>query len=189
MKKIEVVLVDDHQLFIEGVIALMKTEQYFNVISFNKAASALAKLSDYCPDILIADMSMPEMNGLELIQKVKKVHKNLIILVVSANEKMIPYHLIDGYLNKSECAFKLISIIKNIVLENIDYSKPQKPITNREKEIITLITKGHKLEKIASLTNTSSHTVITHKKNIYKKLEINSITELVKKAFYLGLVD
>ena len=101
MPTIRLALVDDHKLFLEGMVAVLSKEIDIEVVDFfNSAKEALSKLDFEDIDLLITDISMPEMNGLEFVNQVNKKNPNLKILVISMFQQIEPFKGIDGYLLK-----------------------------------------------------------------------------------------
>jgi len=200
MHTIRLALVDDHKLFLAGMVAVLSKEVDIEVVDFfNTAKEALSKLDFEDIDLLITDISMPEMNGLEFVNQVKKKNINLKILVISMFQQIQPFKGIDGYLLKETSFENLIDAIKQIVLHNktcfyANYEKPQTDpldfnktiITTREKEIIQLISEEYSTANIAEKLFLSKHTIETHKKNIFLKLQVHNAAGLIKKAAYLG---
>jgi DNA-binding NarL/FixJ family response regulator len=200
MPTIRLALVDDHKLFLEGMVAVLSKEIDIEVVDFfNSAKEALSKLDFEDIDLLITDISMPEMNGLEFVNQVNKKNPNLKILVISMFQQIEPFKGIDGYLLKETSFENLIDAIKQIVFHNktcfySNYEKPQTApldfkktiITTREKEIIQLISEEYSTTDIAEKLFLSKHTIETHKKNIFLKLQVHNAAGLIKKAAYLG---
>ena len=200
MHNIRLALVDDHKLFLEGMVTILSKEEDIEVIDFfHSAKDALANLNFEDLDLLITDISMPEMNGLEFIKQLKKNNPNLKILVVSMFQHIQSFNGIDGYLLKETSFENLIDAIKQIVLHNKTYfySNYEIPkteqlefnktiITTREKEIILLISEEYSTTDIAEKLFLSKHTIDTHKKNIFLKLQVHNAAGLIKKAAYLG---
>jgi hypothetical protein len=198
--KIKIALVDDHQMFLDGMISVLSNQNEFEIVFVeNNPQVALLKIRTNIPDILISDISMPEMNGLEFIKLVKKDFPDIKILVLSMFESLQSVQDIDGYLLKETNKEKLINTIKDIVqndkkhfgtgqiIENtFDFKKSI--LTDREKEVIQLIADEYTTDQIAEKLNTSKSTIETHRKNIFYKLQVKNIAGLIKKAIYLGVV-
>lgn len=200
MHKITIILVDDHKLFIAGLAAILQQEEDIEVIdTFTNANSALKKLKTTVPDLLITDISMPNMNGVEFIDKVKDKHPDLKILVASMFNNMVSRKKINGYLLKDTESSDFVKAIREIVIHNNFYFKTKKEInynesvvsslTKREKEIVTLITKEKTVIEIAEILFLSKHTIETHKKNIFLKLDVKTNAGLTKKALELGFIS
>lgn len=202
MKQIKVVLVDDHQLFLEGLKATLNNDSAITVIqTFTKAEKAFAFLKKEIIDLVITDISMPEINGIEFIKKLKQYDASIKVMAISMF-KPIHYekNFYDGYLLKETDSSIVLKAIKSIVLDNkafflyekekletFDFSKTI--ATKREKEIIILIAEELTVDEIATKLFLSRHTVETHKKNIFFKLQVKTNTGLVKKAIQLGYIS
>ncbi|WP_396159151.1 response regulator [Flavobacterium sp.] len=198
--KIKIALVDDHQMFLDGMISVLSNQKEFEIVFVeNNPQVALLKIRTNIPDILISDISMPEMNGLEFIKMVKKDFPHVKILVLSMFDSLQSVQDIDGYLLKETNTEELINIITDIVqndtkhfgsrqiIENsFDFKKSI--LTDREKEVIQLIANECTTDQIAEKLNTSKSTIETHRKNIFYKLQVKNIAGLIKKAIYLGVV-
>jgi DNA-binding NarL/FixJ family response regulator len=196
---IKIVLVDDHQMFLDGMIAVLSQEEDMQILFVeNSAKVALKKIKNQVPDIVITDISMPDMNGLEFVKILKKDFPEIKILVLSMFENIQSSEGIDGYLLKETDKKTLIKSINGIVLRNekhfiaenkknsLDFNKSI--LSPREKEIIQLIAQEYTTEQIAERLFISKNTIDTHRKNIFYKLDVKNIAGLVKKAFYLGIL-
>ncbi|WP_298507774.1 response regulator transcription factor [uncultured Kordia sp.] len=202
MAKIRLVIVDDHQMFLDGISNVLSKQDDMEILKVvDNANEALHFLKDTIPDLLITDISMPEMNGLEFVKIVKQQYPDVKILVVSMFQQIQSFKGIDGYLLKETGFDELIKAIYQIVVDDkpyfysdykasnqeLDFNK--KIITRREKEIIQLIARELTTDQIADTLFISKHTVETHKKNIFLKLQVNSVVGLMKKALYFGYVS
>jgi DNA-binding NarL/FixJ family response regulator len=197
---IKIVIVDDHQMFLDGLVSVLSNNADFEVLFVeNSAKRALIKIKDAVPDIVISDISMPEMNGVEFVKILKNDFPNLKILVISMFENILPFKNIDGFLLKDTDKDKLIYVIKEIVQNNkkyfagqtnnensIDFKKSI--LSQREKEIIRLIAKEYTTDEIAEKLIISKHTVEAHRKNIFFKLQVKNIGGLIKIAIHLGVI-
>jgi len=183
MINIKVVLVDDHKIFLHGVKNVLNEQDNIDVVAvFNEAKYALDNLKTNIPDLLITDISMPNLNGIEFVKKVKQLYPDLKILVVSMFKQIQSFNGIDGYLLKETSYEELIKAINTIVIdgekyfyntfvekkETLEFNKTI--LTTREKEIVNLISKELTTDEIATKLFLSKHTVETHKKNIFQKL-------------------
>lgn len=200
MCRIKIVIVDDHRMFLDGIIAVLSSQKEFEILqSFENSKEALQFFKKNDVDLLITDISMPEINGLELIKHAKKYSPDMKILAISMFEQIQSFDGINGYLLKESGIDELKKAIRSIVVngedyfysdydnnnkENLDFKK--NILTRREKEIIKLIAKQYSVDEIAEALFLSRHTVETHKKNIFQKLQVNNAAGLIKKAIYLG---
>ena len=199
MNVIKVALVDDHQLYLDGLVAVFSNHETIQITAtFTSANNALKQLNFTDIDLLITDISMPELNGIELVNAIRKKDEHLKILVASSFEQMISKKHINGYIQKNANKKNFETAIKQIVLDDENYfpdldlssekSLNQKLLTKREKEITLLITQEKTVDEIAELLFLSRLTVETHKKNIFFKLRIKTNEGLVKKAMILGII-
>ena len=198
--KITIVVVDDHQIFLDGMIAILNAQKNFKLLfTETSPVNALLKLNNLLPDIIITDISMPDMNGVEFIKKVKKKFPQIKILVISMYENQQTFDGIDGYLLKETNKKILVEAIKEIVLNGKKYNiTNQKNANNfnfnknilspKEKKIIRFISNQHTTDEIAEKLEVSKSTIESHKKNIFLKLNVNSVAGLIKKAIYLGVI-
>lgn len=193
-------IVDDHKMFLDGLISVLSNEPDFEIaFAENTAKDALLKIKENLPDIIITDISMPQMNGLEFIKILNKDFPAVKILVVSMFNNMQSTKDIDGFLLKETDKQQLIDAISGIVLRNerhfngisadhslFEFSKSI--LSKREKEIIGLIAKEFTTDEIAFKLNISKNTIETHRKNIFFKLQVKNIAGLIYKAVYLGVI-
>jgi DNA-binding NarL/FixJ family response regulator len=196
---IKIVLVDDHQMFLDGMIAVLSGQDNMEILFVeNSAKNAVQKIKKQVPDIVITDISMPDMNGLEFIKILKKQYPEIKILVLSMFENIQSSEDIDGYLLKETDKNTLLQAINGIVLNDekhfvsenkknsLDFNKSI--LSPREKDIIKLIAQEYTTEQIAEKLFISKNTIETHRKNIFYKLDVKNIAGLVKKAIHLGIV-
>ncbi len=201
MKKIRIALVDDHQLFLDGLEAVLSKQHDMEVIFQTTSATHLLHfLENETPDIIITDIAMPEMNGIELIKAIKEHHQNIRILVLSMFQNMHSYEGIQGYLLKETPKTEVLEAIREIVREgNTYFNYTQQPIeeyvfnknilSKREKQIVQLIAQELTNEEIAEKLFLSKRTVETHRKNIFFKMDVKTPAGLIKKAMHLGIVN
>ncbi|WP_149208287.1 response regulator transcription factor [Flavobacterium johnsoniae] len=213
MNQINLLIADDHTMFLQGIISLLEQEPNITVI--DKAVNgieALEIIKKGVVDFIILDISMPEMDGIELSKILKKQHPDVKILIVSTHSNvMIVSRLIrigvNGYLLKNaekEELLKAINTIasgENYFAEELEEkhlsnsSKIEKQVSNltelssREKEILVLIAHEYNTAEIAEKTFISLNTVNTHRRNLLSKLNAKNTAGLVKYAVENGLVD
>lgn len=203
---IKVMLVDDHPLFREGVRArLSMCDEIMLVGEAENGRQLLEKLDDLRPDVVLMDINMPEMNGMDVLEVVaeKKSHTKFIILSMHDDkEYIIPVIRLGayGYMLKDVSGdemIKAITVVYNgekhfsqdvaAILAQQDVDQNESKLTNREQLILRLISLGHGNKKIAQELNNSVRTVETHKRNITKKLNINTTSGLVRYAIKHGI--
>ena len=198
MDKIKIAIIDDHLIFLEGLKLILQNEFDIQYAS-NNPKDLLSKMESLDIDLLITDVSMPEISGIELVKIVKTKFPKLKILVMSTYKNMFCKKEIDAYLMKDSDSEILIDTIKSVVLENkkifsedldetdgFDFSKSL--VSKREREIIKLISEEYNSEEIAEKLFISKHTIEAHRKNIFMKLQVNNIAGLIKKAISLGII-
>ncbi|WP_433780322.1 response regulator transcription factor [Flavobacterium anhuiense] len=213
MNPVNLLIADDHTMFLQGIIALLEQEPNITVI--DKAINgieALEIVKKGVVDFVILDISMPEMDGIELSKILKKQYPNVKILIVSTHSNvMVVSRLIrigvNGYLLKNaekEELLKAINTIasgENYFAEELEEkhlsnsSRIEKQVSNltelssREKEILVLIAHEYNTAEIAEKTFISLNTVNTHRRNLLSKLNAKNTAGLVKYAVENGLVD
>lgn len=213
MTKIKILIADDHTMFLQGIISLLEQEPNIEIVG--KAVNGLKALQviEQIPvDLLILDISMPEMDGIELSKILKKKFPAIKILVVSTHSNVsIISRLIrigvNGYLLKNAEKAELLKAINTIasgdnyfseeteekhLSNNLRIEKQVSTLTelsSREKEILVLIAHEYNTAEIAEKTFISLNTVNTHRKNLLSKLNAKNTAGLVKYAVENGLVD
>jgi len=213
MEKIKIIIADDHTMFLEGIVSLLENEESIHIIG--KAAngkSALEIIENTLPDIILLDISMPEMDGIEVSKIIKQKHPSVKILIVSthSNIQMIAKLIrigVDGYLLKNAEKQELLHAIntiqngktyfcKEVEEKNEDNNSKIKSetlqiteLSNREKEILILIAQEFTGSEIAEKTFISLNTVNTHRRNLISKLNVKNTAGLVKYAIEYGLLD
>jgi DNA-binding NarL/FixJ family response regulator len=210
---IKVVVVEDNDSIREGLNILINgTEGYNCVASYADCESMLRNIKKLSPDVMLMDIGLPGMNGIEGIKKVKLMIPELAILILTIYEEndLIFDALCAGacgYLVKKTPPSKLLEAIReaheggapmssHIARKVIDFfqkkpassQKGNYDLTPREKEILTGLVEGHNFKAIADSLFISIETVRFHFRNIYKKLHVHSQSEAVAKAIKEGLI-
>lgn len=211
LAKLKLALVDDHQIVIDGLKSMLKNNpRYEVVIECNHPEKMMDLLKMQTVDILLTDIMMPGMDGVELAKAVKKSYPSIKIMALSMNgegvliHRMIEEAGISGYVLKnigqSEFLHALDKIAEGgvyfseeVMKEMINYSAIQKKqeaihLTSREIEIIRLIERELSNRQIAELLCLSERTVETHRKNIFRKTGTNSVLGLIKFAYEHKLI-
>ncbi len=206
---IKLVICDDHVLISEGIELMLQNEPDISVeriVSSGKEAIDFLKENDDI-DLMILDISMPDMDGLLVLDELQRLELNTKVLILTMHDK-IDYIRnavkkgVKGYLLKSTESNKLIKAVKKIVdgetyfdqklteilMSDLVEESDEKPkgkiqLTSREMDILKLLVKGKKTKEIADFCFISINTVQTHKKNIYSKLNIHSVSELINYAY------
>ncbi len=198
---IKIAIVDDHQMFIDGLVSVLSRQDNIEILfTENNAKNALKLLKKQQPDLIISDISMPEMNGLEFIKILNKDFPKIKILVISMFKNIQDTHNIDGFLLKETSSEDLIKAVNGIVLDDekhfakninntaFEFNNPN-VLGQKEKEIIKLIAEEFTTDEIADKLRLSKYTVETHRKNIFIKLHVKNIAGLIRTAVHLGIVD
>lgn len=205
-------IVDDHQMLIDGIKALLQEEIAFEIVATaHNGREALEILATNSIDIVLTDISMPEIDGIELTKRIKELYSNIKVLALSMfSEKQKIREMIDagvsGYILKNTGKEELVGALQKIANGGIFFGDevtnemmkmmnekevPKKEIVNltfREREILKLIAKEYSNSKIAEELFISERTVETHRKNIFRKTNTKSIVGLIKFAFEHNLV-
>lgn len=210
MPAIRIVLVDDHQLILDGIRKSLDHDPSFEVVaSFSHPEKALNFLSVQEPDVLLTDYSLPGMNGLELIRKAKILYPNIKAVLLSMHdEPSIVREAIklgvNGYLLKNIQQSELREAIRKIysgliyvsaeittqLLHHVNgHHQNESALTTRELEVLRLITKENSNKQIAEQMHISERTVETHRKNIFRKTGTTSLVGLVKYAYSNNLIS
>lgn len=213
-KPLELMIVDDHQMFIDGIKLLLHNYSGVHIAAeaFN-GKQAIEMLAKQKIDFVITDIAMPEMNGIELTQKIKQTFPDIKVLVLTMyNDREIVNEIIraeaEGYILKNTGKNELInainkiadngtyfcSEIRNIILQNNKNEKQKsfaasdEELTQREVEILRLICQEYSSAEIAKKLFISIHTVDTHRKHIIQKTKTKTIVGLIKYAIINNVV-
>lgn len=209
MPAIRLILVDDHQIVLDGLRSLLDKDPSFDVMgAFSDPEKALAYLSVQTPDILLTDYSMPHMSGLDLIRKAKALHPAIKSVLLSMHDepsvvKEAMKQGINGFLLKNIQQVELKEALRKIysglmyisaeittqLLHHHLVDESESTLTERELEILKLITKEFSNKKIADELNISERTVETHRKNIFRKTGTSSLVGLIKYAYANKIVE
>lgn len=215
MKVHRIVIADDHVMFRQGMKALIDEKPDLEVVGEAGDGFELLKLLDRLkPNMVILDVSMPGLGGIEATREIKKKYPRLIILILSMHRnKEYLYHAISagarGYLLKEDSDVELFSAIDTIrkggvyvtqlmagdVAEDLSYAVQGKMqprsdlLTDRETQVLKLVAEGKSNREIADLLHISPRTVGNHRDNLKFKLNIHNTAELVKYAIQKGLTD
>jgi len=214
-EKKSALIVEDHTLLREGLRALLSSHPDLKVIG--EAADgreAIRQVEKLTPDLVLMDLSMPRMGGVEAIGQIKKKWPNLKILALTVNdsEEYVQAALqagADGYILKDSSHAELLLAIRSVlagkrvlsptisakVIEGYLAGKkteslhtPWETLTQREREVLKLIGEGNKSKEIADYLCISLHTVEKHRSNLMEKLNLHSVSALIYYAIEKGLV-
>jgi two-component system response regulator NreC len=210
-----VIIAEDHTILREGLRALLSADPRFEVVAeAEDGRAAIESCENYLPDLLLVDLSMPRMNGLEAIKELKKQNSamKIIALTVHKTEEYILATLqagADGYVLKDATHSELMMAMEHVIagkrylspgvsekviegyLEGKRTLKSKTAwdaLTSREREILKLIAEGYRNKEIAGDLCISSKTVEKHRANLMKKLDLHNAAELTAYAMEKGLV-
>lgn len=210
-RSIKVLLADDHTIVRQGLKLILATHADLEVIgeaaNGNEAVELARKLS---PDIVLIDVAMPEVNGIEATRRMVEANSRLKVLVLSMHKEPVYVREIlragaRGYILKDAIDTELISAIRSIargdgyispavsgaLLSDFrqNVTDPVHLLSNREREVLQQIAEGKTNKEIAGKLNLSVYTVDSHRGKIMEKLNLHSTGELVRFAIKNGLVD
>lgn len=202
-----VILADDHNLVRRGLAALLQTDRRFAVVAeASNGEDALARAAECDPDIVILDLSMPRLNGLEAIKRLRKIapRARLMVLSMYDDEQFVAQALRDGargYLLKQAMDEELFQALEAVVRDDtyvsaqIDMARVEErdcdcetELTAREREVLQLIVQGKSTPQIAQVLSISPHTATRHRANLMQKLGVHNQADLMRCAAEQGLV-
>lgn len=216
MAKKKILLVEDHTILREGLKALLDSDPQLEVVAeAENGLSAVLCVDKLKPDLVLMDLSMPKMNGIEAIREIKKRHTEIKIVVLTVHDEEEYIHSVlesgaQGYVLKDANKSELILAIKNVLLgkKHISSSISEKVIEGylsekrvskidpqwetlsaRERTILKMIAEGYKSKQIADYLSISEKTVRKHRSNIMNKLNLHSISKLTVFSIKKGLIN
>jgi DNA-binding NarL/FixJ family response regulator len=197
---IKTILADDHKLFCDGLERVLNDSGQFEVLhKFHNGQTLLEKIGDLKPDLLVLDVEMPHLNGFDALKRIRLNNTTAKIVILSMHEENVfsqeAYMLgADAYLNKSMESTQLIdSLLRTYNGEKLFPSaalstKIESPFSDREFEILKLISSGKTSDQIAERLKISHLTVKAHRRNMMRKLNVNNAAELISKALEMGFL-
>jgi DNA-binding NarL/FixJ family response regulator len=205
---IKVFIVEDHHMVIEGIQVLLQTEKDIIVIgTANTASACMDYLTHHKTDVILMDINLPDMNGVELCKIIKTKYNEMMVLALTTINQGIYMSKImenggSGYLLKNITKQELIDAIKTVnkggVYFSFDAGKIYKAtleknsnlpvLTKREKEILKLVAEGLTNIQISQRLFISIDTVDSHRKNLYTKLNVKNTASLIRYAIENGIV-
>ena len=212
MNSLRIFLADDHTVMREGLKSLVNAQTDMDVIGeADNGRATLQKVRELQPDVIILDISMPDLNGIQVTERLKRMCQKVTILVLTAHDDSGYLRQLfevgaSGYVLKKAAAEALINAIRVVATGGV-YLDPSlagkvvggylnnrrpggKPLCNdlsdREKEVLRLVAWGYTNKEVAAYLRISVKTVETHKANIMQKLDLKSRVEMVKYALRHG---
>jgi DNA-binding NarL/FixJ family response regulator len=217
VNNLQILIADDHDLMRRGLKALVESHPGWQVCDeAHTGREAVTKAEQIKPDIVVLDISMPELNGVEAARNIRKVSPNTEILILSVHysDQLIREILeagVRGYIMKSDSDRDLILALEKLAIRRpfftskaaevmlARFSKPKSHLglgeivadrlTAREREIVQLLSEGRSSKEVASFLGISVKTAETHRANIMRKLEIHSVSELVRYAVRNQIIE
>ncbi|MGC4231932.1 MAG: response regulator transcription factor [Niabella sp.] len=206
--KLSVIIIEDHSIIVEGLSSIINnTDELELTGTFSTAEEAMEFLETNAADIILLDISLPTMSGIEMCRLVKQKNKKIkIIALTNHTERSVINDMLtngaDGYLLKNtskndliESIFQVLdnkfilqSELQKVLFSNTQTSNTLPRLTTREKEILLLVSNGATTAAIASQLYISSQTVETHRRNLMQKFEVNNSASLIKKAVEQGFL-
>ncbi len=210
-KKIRVLLADDHALVRQGFRLILSAQPDIEIVGEAGTGRQTLELAEKLrPDVVVMDVAMPEMNGIEATRRLAGLAPRTRVLALSMHKDSVYVREIlragaRGYLLKDAIDRDLVAAVRAVaagegylspaVSEAVlsDYrrhvSDPLDLLTSREREVLQLIAEGKTNKEIASILNLSVYTVDAHRGRIMEKLNVHTVSELVRFAVRAGLVD
>jgi DNA-binding NarL/FixJ family response regulator len=213
--KIHVLVADDHAIMRDGIRALIQPEEDLVVIGEAEDGRAAVELADKLhPDVVLMDIAMPLLNGLEATRQIKRDHPEIEVLVLTMYDhdeyvRQVLSTGASGYVLKRAAAGELVSAIRAVARGDAvlspavtrivinEYlrgektqaeSEPEK-LTPREREVLQLIAEGHTSREIARVLNLSIKTVQAHRTSLMQKLDLHDRGELIKYAIQKKIIE
>lgn len=215
MKKITVLLADDHRVLREGIRSLLEKAPDIEVVGeAGDGGEAVVKAQQLAPDVVLMDITMPGVNGLEATRQIKasRPGTNVLILTMHESNQYISQFLrsgASGYVLKDTAASELVGAIRAVCQGDVflypsiarklleEYLLKVKRgeeegsydgLTNREREVLKMVAEGRSNKEIADTLSLSVRTVQAHRANLMGKLHMHDRTELVRYAIRKGLI-
>lgn len=211
MNKTKILITDDHQIIVDGLKSLVNSIDSCEVVAVaNNGREAVDILKILSVDIVLMDIDMPILNGLDATKEIKSRYKNVKVIILSMHSQqgMIKELIeigVNGYLLKNSCkselenAIKLVAgggqyfssdVTRSLIEDNNRYKNTGDiKLTKREIEILSSIADGLTNKEIGSKLFISHRTVDSHRTNLMKKLDVNNIAGLISYAIKNGIVD
>ncbi|MBI3518225.1 MAG: response regulator transcription factor [Bacteroidetes bacterium] len=201
MSILKIYIVDDHQMLIDGLKALLSGESHISIVGESKLPKvAVKEIAEYRPDIVLTDINMPEMDGIELTKEVKTLNADIKVIALSmfGERETISDMLkagVSGYILKNTGKAELLNAITKVANGGTFFSDEvsaemlktsastitkEISLSLREIEVIELIAKEYTNAKIAETLFISERTVETHRKNIFRKTDTKGVIGLLK---------
>jgi DNA-binding NarL/FixJ family response regulator len=206
MKKKTIIIVDDHRVFHHGISqALEETGEFTVTARAVNGVDAVSLAEKSVPDLILMDISMPDLNGMEATRRILAIHPEIRIIALSMHtDKIYVKGMLSagasGYVLKS-CSFKELLTAIKAALDGHVYVSPEithllmgdssdglSRLTRREKQVLVHIAEGHNSKETAEILNLSVKTIDIYRRNLKSKLEIQTVAGLTRYALAKGLI-
>ena len=214
---LRILVADDHQLFRNGVRALIQSHAGWEICGeASTGREAVIKAQELMPDIIILDISMPDLNGVDAARRIRTISKNTEILILSMHySDQLIREIVDagalGYVLKSDSDHDLVVAVESLVRHKPFFTSQASEViqnalntgdpvmkipelldnrlTSREREILQLLAEGRSSKEVAVSLGISIKTAETHRTNIVRKLEVHNISDLVRYAVRNQIIE
>jgi DNA-binding NarL/FixJ family response regulator len=216
MSEIKVIIAEDHAIVRKGLLSLLEEEENIEVVGeAEDGRDALNLVDELNPGVVIMDITMPGLNGIEATKRIDKRYAETKVLILTrhSSEEYVLEALkagASGYIVKEDLPEELTAAIRS-VSKGKKYSSPsittkivdkllegnedeevilgESPLTSREREVLQLIAEGDTTPKIAERLSISEKTVETHRSNLMTKLDIHNVADLTRYAIEAGIIE
>lgn len=209
--KIKILLVDDHAIFRDSICALLGLGEDFEIVGeASEGNESIKKTQELAPDVILMDIAMPGMDGLEATRRINEENSGVKVLALTQydNKEYVLSAIkagAAGYIPKRALGSELVSAIRAVhkgdsflypsaaaalidsYLQRVE-AGPRERLTRREREILKFIAEGYTSREIAAKLSISLKTVLNHRMRMMKKLDVHNRTGLIKYAVHNGLV-
>jgi len=211
---VTILIADDHEVARRGVRAILESQPGWVVCGeASTGRDAIEQARQLRPDVVILDIGMPELNGLDAARRIRKEvpHAEVLILTMHDSEQVIR-EVLDagarGYVLKSDAGRDLVAAVEALRIHKPFFSSrvnelvltrylqgdsagapPRSPLTPREREVMQLLAEGNSNKVVATILGISIKTAETHRTNILRKLDLHSMSEVVRYAIRNNLID
>jgi DNA-binding NarL/FixJ family response regulator len=210
-----VLLVDDHQILRQGLKALLDDQPDFRVSEADTGRAAVAKVSEVAPDVVVMDIAMPGLNGIDATRQIQDLNPHVKVIALSAHsdKRMITEALragASGFVPKDAAFEELSTAIRDVIAGKVyispkvalavrealsepgmngDHSPARGRLTAREREVLQLLAEGKSTKEVAAVLHVGVKTVETHRRQMMEKLQMYSLAELTKYAIREGITS
>ena len=216
MNPLKILVADDHDVVRRGIRALLEDQPGWEVCAeATNGRQAVEKAKQLKPDVVVLDVTMPELNGLEAARQIRKLFPNVEVLILTMHDSEQLVHEVvkigaRAYVLKSDAGRNLVAAVEALarhepyftprateaVLHRYreqargdDLAGARDPLTPREREVAQLLAEGHRTKEVSARLAISVKTAEAHRANIFHKLGVGSIAELVRWAIHTGLIQ